>query len=347
MPKLEPDEYRRLKHDIMKHGVQTPALFTPDGLLVDGWNRIRICWRLGIECPTAVIELPEGLERATIRRLNLHERTMTSDMRSRIIQEQLIETPEMSDRAVARALGVSNSTVSGCHRALRMTGTVHVPAPADGVQGESSDGSRADTPVDGSSAASGEAVTAPMEASVSHLDAQTSPSDTQLSQPEPPAPPEAGQQSGSTGGLDSSPEVSESASADNGTLTTQTATLESPAAESGCPEEPVQVASRKYYTFESASSGQLTGEGSDLSAMIDRVTEQVRSSGQAAGTDADDLAAEVEAMAEDFLRKIQRSLLIHSPVLQQHADARMYVRRTLVRTEEAVRALGSRYSSGA
>lgn len=114
MPPLTADEYAELKEDIRRRGVMVPIEFDEDGNVLDGHHRLQICAELGITEYPKVIRagLTEEQKRTHARKLNMARRQLNQEQRRLLIQEQLKETPERSDRQIARELGVSNPTVS-------------------------------------------------------------------------------------------------------------------------------------------------------------------------------------------------------------------------------------------
>ena len=114
MPKLSADEYSELKTDIKERGVMVPIEFDEFGNTIDGHHRLKICEELGITDYPKVIRagMTEEQKRTHARKLNMARRQLSQEQRRDLIREQLKETPEKSDRQIAVALGVSNSTVS-------------------------------------------------------------------------------------------------------------------------------------------------------------------------------------------------------------------------------------------
>jgi hypothetical protein len=51
-PKLEEEEYQKLKEDIRRDGVQMPVVLSAGGSILDGRHRARACRELGIPVPT-------------------------------------------------------------------------------------------------------------------------------------------------------------------------------------------------------------------------------------------------------------------------------------------------------
>ena len=79
--------------------------------------------------------MTEEQKRTHARKLNMARRQLSQEQRRDLIREQLKETPEKSDRQIAAALGVSNSTVSSQRKAMIADNQVcesHTSIGADG-----------------------------------------------------------------------------------------------------------------------------------------------------------------------------------------------------------------------
>lgn len=126
MPDLSVDEFQALKQDIAERGVLVAVEYDEDGQILDGHHRVRACRELGITTWPKIIRqaFTEEEKRSHARKLNLARRHLHQAKRRALIEAQLKETPEQSDRQIAKALGVSNSTVSVARETLETTGTV-------------------------------------------------------------------------------------------------------------------------------------------------------------------------------------------------------------------------------
>lgn len=114
MPNLSAEEYAELKADIQLRGVMVPIEFDEKGNVLDGHHRLQICGELGITDYPKVIRagMTEQEKYTHARKLNMARRHLTQEQKRGLIREQLKETPEKSDRQIAKDLGVSNKTVS-------------------------------------------------------------------------------------------------------------------------------------------------------------------------------------------------------------------------------------------
>ena len=116
MPPLTDDDFAALKADIQANGLLIPVEVDEDGNVLDGHHRVRACTELGIEwrgkgrCARG---LTEAEKRSHARRLNIARRHLTGEQKRELIAQQLVDTPEQSDRAIAKALGVRPQAVAG------------------------------------------------------------------------------------------------------------------------------------------------------------------------------------------------------------------------------------------
>lgn len=123
MPNLTDDEYTELKNDIAERGVMVPIEFDEHGNVLDGHHRLKVCEELGIKDYPKVIRagMTEEEKRTHARKLNMARRQLNQEQRRALIQAQLKETPEKSDRQIAEGLGVTNKTVAAQRRVLEST----------------------------------------------------------------------------------------------------------------------------------------------------------------------------------------------------------------------------------
>jgi hypothetical protein len=123
MPPLSDAEFQELKADIAARGVMVPLEYDEDGNTLDGHHRERACKELGIaEWPRIVrYGLDEAGKRLHARQLNLARRHLDQGAKRRLIEDQLRETPERSNRTIATSLGVDDTTVGDARRRLEAT----------------------------------------------------------------------------------------------------------------------------------------------------------------------------------------------------------------------------------
>ena len=138
MPPLTADEYNELKSDIAERGVMVPIEFDEQGNVLDGHHRLQICAELGIKDFPKVIRagMTEEEKRIHARKLNMARRHLNRDQKQELIREQLRETPEKSDRQIARELGVHQSTVGSQRKELEWSGEVSKLDTSTGSDGK-------------------------------------------------------------------------------------------------------------------------------------------------------------------------------------------------------------------
>lgn len=139
MPPLTADEYNELKADIANRGVMVPIEYDEHGNVLDGHHRIQICAELGIMDFPKVIRtgMTEVEKRTHARKLNMARRQLNREQKQELIREQLRETPEKSDRQIARELGVDKNTVNARRVEMESGGEIHhldTTVGADGKQ---------------------------------------------------------------------------------------------------------------------------------------------------------------------------------------------------------------------
>src|SRR4051794_13127178 len=125
LPPLDPETYAGLKASIALSGVLVPVVRDQDGRILDGFARAQIAGELGYECPTAVQEgLSEPEKRSLVRALNLARRHLDQRARRAIIADHLRETPGLSNRRIAKSLGVHHATVASVRHEMASTGQI-------------------------------------------------------------------------------------------------------------------------------------------------------------------------------------------------------------------------------
>ena len=127
MPELSAEEYAELKADIEQRGVMVPIEFDELGNVLDGYHRLQICKELGIKDYSKVIRagMSESEKLTHARKLNIARRHLTQEQKRGLIQAQLKETPEKSDRQIAKDLGVDKNTVNSQRKQLEASGEIH------------------------------------------------------------------------------------------------------------------------------------------------------------------------------------------------------------------------------
>jgi ParB-like chromosome segregation protein Spo0J len=120
LPPLSDADYTALKKDIAQRGVIVAIEYDEDGEIIDGYHRAKICEELNITVfPKVVRSYANDQEkRSQARRLNVLRRHMDSKARREVIEAELAESPDRSDRQVAESLGVSKNTVAKAREAV-------------------------------------------------------------------------------------------------------------------------------------------------------------------------------------------------------------------------------------
>lgn len=126
MPPLSADERAALKADIASRGVQVPVEYDEMGNILDGHHRTELCHELGITHWPRLVRhgLSEEEKRRHARRLNLDRRHLNTDQKRSLIEAELREAPDVSDRAIAWGLGVDHKTVGAARDRLESDGEI-------------------------------------------------------------------------------------------------------------------------------------------------------------------------------------------------------------------------------
>lgn len=113
MPPLSAEEFDALRSDIATNGVVlVPVIKDQHGRIIDGNHRAAIATELGIDYPVRVVEVTDDADawdRAVA--LNCARRHLTREQTRTIIATEIRRRPEDSDRAIARRVGCSPTSV--------------------------------------------------------------------------------------------------------------------------------------------------------------------------------------------------------------------------------------------
>jgi DNA modification methylase len=128
LPSLRYEDFVALKDNIAVNGVLVPILVDSDGpkrKIIDGNYRKQIAEELGYDCPEIVQPNLEDDEKRTLARaLNLARRQLTQEQRRELIADQIEETPERSNRWIAKQLGAHHATVGAVRGEMQSVGQI-------------------------------------------------------------------------------------------------------------------------------------------------------------------------------------------------------------------------------
>jgi len=127
LPPLSEADYAALKADIKKRGVIVAVEYDETGEIIDGYHRVKICEELSItDFPKNVRSYQdEPAKRSQARKLNLLRRHLDAKTKRELIEAELKDNPDRSDRQVAAQLGVSDKTVARARR--KSEGRAEIP----------------------------------------------------------------------------------------------------------------------------------------------------------------------------------------------------------------------------
>jgi ParB-like chromosome segregation protein Spo0J len=119
-PMIEGTAFEELKRDIAAQGILEPIRLY-QGMILDGRNRYAAGKAVGHKFSVDDFVQWEGTlaeAEAWVISTNLHRRQLTTKQKQDLIVEMIRKNSDLSDREIARQLGVSNSTVGSARERL-------------------------------------------------------------------------------------------------------------------------------------------------------------------------------------------------------------------------------------
>src|SRR6516225_7487753 len=119
-PMIEGNAFEELKRDIAAQGILEPIRLY-QGMILDGRNRYAAAKACGHSFSVDDFIQWEGTlaeAEAWVISTNMHRRQLTTKQKQEVIEGMLRKYPGLSDREIARQIGVSNSTVGAARERL-------------------------------------------------------------------------------------------------------------------------------------------------------------------------------------------------------------------------------------
>ena len=119
-PMIEGSAFEELKRDIAAQGILEPIRLY-QGMILDGRNRYAAAKACDHKFTLADFVQWEGTPaeaEAWVISTNLHRRQLTTKQKQDLITDMVKRNPSLSDREIARQIGVSNSTVGAARDRL-------------------------------------------------------------------------------------------------------------------------------------------------------------------------------------------------------------------------------------
>jgi ParB-like chromosome segregation protein Spo0J len=122
-PELSDDEFESLKQDIKENGLHYPVIQDELGNTLDGHQRERALKALGKKnYPTQVIKgLSEEEKWHFALSTNIKRRHLDNAGKRKLVEQELLRTPDLANNWIAELTGVDVKTVQSCRRNLEST----------------------------------------------------------------------------------------------------------------------------------------------------------------------------------------------------------------------------------
>lgn len=132
MPTMSDEEFSALKESILEYGVVNPVLKDRRGNILDGHHR-DMAWRelvaQGHELPPYPVRVVKERfttteEKSFVRSVNMVRRHLSRPQRRKLVGEQLVDTPDWTNRRIGEFLGVSDTLVRSVREELEDNGVI-------------------------------------------------------------------------------------------------------------------------------------------------------------------------------------------------------------------------------
>lgn len=145
LPPLTAEQRDLLRQSIRENGVLDAVVFDENGEVLDGHHRVEIAEELGIEYPRRVIEdLDEPGKHMYALTVNVARRQLDDATRGKLIAQMRLRG--MSIRQIAKATGLSKTTVARNVDQLSHSGQLDQPKRITGTDGKSRPSTRPAAP---------------------------------------------------------------------------------------------------------------------------------------------------------------------------------------------------------
>ena len=129
MPMMGDEEFDQLVENLKEIGLQNPIVLY-EGQILDGRNRYLGCVKAGV--PLKFIEFDGEDPVAFVHAVNVHRRHLTVEQKLDLVSKLLAESPERSDRTIAKLAQVHHKTVGRVRSELEARGAGrHVESRVD------------------------------------------------------------------------------------------------------------------------------------------------------------------------------------------------------------------------
>jgi len=120
MPELDPEQLNSLRAAIAANGVLVPVVKDQHGRIIDGNHRAAIAAELGIDYPAVTVTVADDVDAwDQAVSLNCARRHLNREQTRELIRAEIHRKPDESDRAIARRIGCSPTTVGSVRTEIR------------------------------------------------------------------------------------------------------------------------------------------------------------------------------------------------------------------------------------